>query len=155
MAVKIAFYKAPGTFLDKVIRWWEVGSYAHCEMVLQENTDGTYTIASAVPGIGVCIAENQSLPASDWDFLTVPGDVNKVRAWFEAHAGNAYDYVGLFGFIIRPITIRVRKKFFCSRACLRSLGFKGAWRDDPNAMYDTCSFWANAYSNESVGAPAS
>jgi hypothetical protein len=145
MAVKIAFYKAPGSLLDKVIRWWEVGPYAHCEMILHENADGTYTIASAVPGTGVRIAENQSMPVSDWDFVTVPGDVGQVRAWFEAHAGDAYDYVGLLGFILRPVTFIIRKKYFCSRACLRSLGFQGAWRIDPNAMFDFMSFFAKAY----------
>ncbi|SAK83319.1 hypothetical protein AWB81_04197 [Caballeronia arationis] len=142
MAVKIAFYKGSGSFLDKVIRWWEIGRYAHCEMILQENDDGTYTIASAKPGVGVRIAENQSLPDSDWDFLTVPGDVSQVRAWFVAHAGESYDYVGLLGFILRPVTFFIRKKFFCSRACLRSLGVKGAWRVDPNGMYDFMSFCA-------------
>jgi hypothetical protein len=142
MAVKIAFYKGSGSFLDKIIRWWEVGPYAHCEMILQENTDDTYTIASAVPGTGVRIAENQSLAASDWDFVTVPGDVAQVRAWFETHVGEAYDYVGLLGFIVRPITFIIHKKFFCSRACLRSLGYHGAWRIDPNVMYDFMAFCA-------------
>jgi hypothetical protein len=142
MAVKIAFYKAPGTVLDKLIRWWEVGQYAHCEMILQENADGTYTIASAVPGVGVRIAENQSLPETDWDFVTIPGNVSDVRAWFVAHAGEAYDYVGLLGFLARPLTFVIRKKFFCSRACLRSLGFNGAWRIDPNTMYDFATFIA-------------
>lgn len=69
MAVKFAFYKAPGSLLDKAIRWWMRGPYAHVEAILAENADGTYTIASAVPGIGVRIATNQALPASDWDIV--------------------------------------------------------------------------------------
>ncbi|MFM0165654.1 hypothetical protein PQR39_35130 [Paraburkholderia sediminicola] len=142
--MKFAFYKAPGTLLDKLIRWWMRGPYAHVEAILDENADGTYTIASAVPGIGVRIAEKQPLPARDWDIVTGPGDATQARAWFEARAGKAYDYLGLLGFVLRPATIDARDKYWCSEACLLSIGYEGAWREDPNSMYSVVTFAATS-----------
>lgn len=138
--MKFAFYKGAGTLLDSAIRWWMRGPYAHVEAILSDNGDGTYTIASSVPGIGVRIAENQSLPASDWDIVDGPGDVDEARAWFDERNGAAYDYLGLLGFVIRPATGVDRGKYWCSEACLRAIGFPGAWRFDPNAMYGVVSF---------------
>jgi hypothetical protein len=139
--MKFAFYKAPGSIFDKLIRWWMRGPYAHVEAILEDNGDGSYTIASSVPGTGVRIATNQTLPERDWDIVDGPGDVAAARAWFEAHNGAAYDYIGLLGFVIRPVVGYVRKKFCCSRACLLSIGFPGSWRFDPNAMYDAVAFF--------------
>lgn len=139
--MQFAFYKAPGSFLDKAIRFWMRGQYSHVEAILAFNTDGTFTCASSVPGVGVRIA-NIALPSSDWDIIEAPGDVVAARAWFEKHQGAAYDYIGLFGFIIRPAIQHTRKKYWCSQAVLRSIGYKGAWRDDPNSTADVLNFMA-------------
>ncbi len=137
--MKFAFYKASGSFLDKGIRFYMRGDYSHVEAILSENPDGTYECASAVPGSGVRIA-NITLPASDWDIIEAPGDVVASRAWFETHNGAAYDYIGLFGFVLRPAIECIKNKYWCSQACLESIGFIGAWREDPNSMYDLLSF---------------
>jgi hypothetical protein len=137
--MKFAFYKGRGTLLDRAIRWWMRGSYAHVEAVIADNGDGTYLCASSVPGTGVRIA-NIALPASDWDIVDGPGDVAGARAWFEARVGKAYDYLGLLGFVLRPATIDVRDKYWCSEACLLAIGYAGAWREDPNSMYDFITF---------------
>lgn len=136
MAVKFAFAKNPSTLLDKLICWWMNGNYFHSEVILAENADGTYTIASSVPGTGVRTAVNQSLPAADWDIVEGPGDVTAATAWFQAHDGEAYDWLGLFGFFLRPLTLLTRKKWWCSNADLASVGMtSSAWRFDPNSMY--------------------
>ena len=137
--MKYAFYKASGTFIDKMIRLWMRGPYAHVEAILEEFPDGTYTIASSVPGIGVRTTR-QTLPASDWDIVEGPGDIEQSKAWFAEKDGAAYDYVGLFGFVLRPVTIEERNKYWCSEAILLSIGYKGAWREDPNSMYNVIRF---------------
>jgi hypothetical protein len=142
--VKFAFYKASGSLLDRAIRLWMRGEYSHVEAILSENEDGTYTIASSVPGTGVRIAENQSLPASDWDIVDGPGDAATARAWFEARAGKAYDYLGLFHFIVQPADFESKDKYFCSEACLLSIGYDGAWREDPNSAYNVVRFARHA-----------
>lgn len=32
--VQLAFYKAKGDWVDKVIRWWTSSKYSHCEVVI-------------------------------------------------------------------------------------------------------------------------
>jgi hypothetical protein len=140
MGMKFAFYKGNATFLDKLICWWMRGDYSHVEAILDEEEGGTYTIASSVPGTGVRIATGQSLPASDWDIVDGPGEVAAARAWFEARVGKAYDYLGLFHFIVQPADIESKDKYFCSEACLLSVGYDGAWREDPNSAYNVVRF---------------
>lgn len=137
--IKFAFFKGKGTIIDALIRTFMRGPYAHVEAILEEYDDGTYLIASSVPGIGVRTTR-QALPASDWDIIEGPGDVAQSKAWFVAHDGAAYDYIGLFGFVLRPVTIEERGKFWCSEAILLSIGYKGAWREDPNSMYNVIQF---------------
>lgn len=131
-----AFYKGNASLMDKLISLWMRGPYSHCECILKDNGDGTYVIASSKPGVGVRITTS-TLPASDWDFLEAPADVNLVYGWFNEHAGAAYDYVGLFTFIAHPILIGQRNKFWCSEACALAAGYVGAQREDPNSLYNT------------------
>jgi hypothetical protein len=136
MAVKFAFAKNPTTLKDKFICWWRHGSYYHSEVILAENADGTYTIASSVPGTGVRTAYNQALSPNEYDIIEGPGDVKDALAWFAAHNGEAYDWFGLLGFVFSPVKDVARNKWWCSNADLSSVGMTdSAWRFDPNTMY--------------------
>lgn len=136
MAVKFAFAKNPKTLKDKFICWWRHGPYYHTEVILTENADGTYTIGSAVPGVGVRIAYNQTLPADEYDIIAGPGDVGSAQAWFTAHEGEGYDWLGLLGFVFSPIKDISKNKWWCSEADLAAVGMdESAWRFDPNTMY--------------------
>ena len=139
MAVKFAFFRGKGTIVDRLICFWMRGEYSHCECILADNGDGTYLCASSVPGIGVRIASIE-LPPSDWDIIEGPGDVAAAHVWFLDRVGKAYDYIGLLGFIFRPVTIDARDKYWCSEACLLAIGFESAWRYDPNAMAELIAF---------------
>lgn len=137
--MKIAFYKASGSLFDKVIRFWENGPFSHCEVILSgPDVSGNFEIASSEPGVGVRIT-TKPLPSSDWEILEVEGDIDQVRAWFKQHDGAAYDYVGILGFVFRPVP-QGKRKFFCSEAIGRALGIIDAWRYDPNALYSTLSY---------------
>lgn len=141
MAVKFAFYKAQGTLLDRLIRWWMRGSYSHMEVVLADNGDGTFLCASSAPGVGVRIV-SMELPERDWDIVEGPGDAAQAHAWFAERINAPYDYIGLLGFILRPVTGDTRGKYWCSQACLEAIGYPGAWREDPNSAYDVVTFSA-------------
>ncbi len=136
MAVKFAFAKNPTALKDKFICWWRHGPYFHSEVILAENADGTYTIASSVPGTGVRTAYNQSLPAAQWDIIEGPGDVGNAEEWFKEHNGEGYDWFGLLGFVFSPIKDVSPNKWWCSNADLTAVGMAAsAWRFDPNSMY--------------------
>lgn len=132
--MKLAFYKGRGTLFNRIVCWWQRGPYSHVEVVLATRTDGTYECASSVPGVGVRIA-TKALPAADWDFIDYPADVGSVRAWFAAHAGAGYDYLGIFGFIVRPVGGEPGR-YFCAEAIATALGIDEPWRLDPNGFAD-------------------
>ncbi|HXP50995.1 MAG TPA: hypothetical protein VN922_13640 [Bacteroidia bacterium] len=133
--MKFAFYKAHNSVFDALIRWWENGTYSHVEAILEEFDDGvTFTIASSKPGIGIRTT-TQILPASDWDIIEAPGDVESVTKWFKDRDGAKYDYLGILGMIIRPVEAETDRRYFCSEAVGESLGISEAWRFDPNGLY--------------------
>lgn len=132
--MKFAFYKGRGTLIDRLIRWWQRGPYSHVEAVLADNADGTFECASAMRGTGIRIA-SIALPATDWNFVEAPGDVDVVRAWFAARAGAGYDWLGVFGFVLRPVG-QEAGRYFCSEAIAAALGVSEPWRFDPNGLAD-------------------
>jgi len=149
--MKFAFFKAKGTLLDAAIRWWMRGTYSHVETVLEDFEDGTFLIASSVPGIGVRTTRIP-LPASDYDVVDGPGDVEAARDWFALDTGKPSDYIGLFGFLVRPAIGANRTKFWCSEACLQAIGFPDPWRYDPNAMHDVISYAGKLAASSTTGA---
>jgi hypothetical protein len=138
--MKFAFSKK-NSLLGKIIKWWDRGPYEHVECILQENADGTYTIASSEPGVGVRTLTNQTLPASDWDIIEVASaDLAAAKGWFIAHNGESYYYLGLFGFVVRPAVGGSKDEWFCSEACMTAaFNIPQSWRYSPNAMYDVLS----------------
>lgn len=132
--MRIAFYKGRGTVLDRAIRWWQRGTYSHVEAVLVDNGDGTFECASSVPWTGVRIA-SIPLPHDEWDVLEIAADVDTVRGWFQAHAGAGYDWLGVFGFVMRPVGTEPGR-YFCSEAIATALGIRESWRLDPNGFAD-------------------
>jgi hypothetical protein len=138
MALKFAFKKNPTALKDRLICLWRHGHYYHSEVILAENPDGTYTIASSVPGVGVRTAYNQTLSADEWDILDGPGDPVRAAAWFTAHDGEAYDWFGLLGFFMSPIKDVAKKKWWCTNADMEAAGMtQESWRYDPNLLAAT------------------
>lgn len=140
--MKFAFYKAKGSLFDYAIRFWEKGPYSHCEVILSgPDYLGQYLIASSVPGTGVRITRS-TMPDSDWDFVDVPLTADQeayVTEWFWKHKGASYDYMGILGFIFRPVKDE-KSKYFCSEALGHAIQLKHPWRFDPNALYDILTF---------------
>ena len=128
----IAFYKAPGTWTDKLIRFWMKGPYSHCEIRM---VDG-YCYSSSLRDGGVRCKPIYLDPA-DWDLvnLNIPLDQQAgVAHWFNVNIGKKYDLLGLVGFLFRP-QAGSRDSYFCSEACAAALGVIDPWRFDPNALY--------------------
>ena len=137
--MKFAFFKGGGTLLDKGIRWWERGPYSHVEAILGEVEEGRYQIASSVPGTGVRITIS-ALPSDQWDIIEGPGDEQLAKSWFLKHNGAPYDYLGLLGFVLRPVVTEDKSKFWCSEAVGAAIGLDEPWRFDPNTLADVIRF---------------
>lgn len=128
MAFRIAFYKGEETWLGQLIRWWDNGPYSHCELVFSDGTWGTAYYKGGV------LLRPRLVSPDDWDFIELPAHLEPAaRAWFEAHEGKSYDYLGLLRFVFDFLSPS-RDKWFCSRACADALGMTEGWRNTPNEL---------------------
>lgn len=140
--MKVAFYKGtrPGLqgIFNVLVRWWTGGPYSHCEVILIEYPDGTVLCGSASQLDGGVRLKRMALNPARWDVLSLPkGEEERVQAWFEQHLGRGYDYLGLLGFLVRPIKGR-SKRWFCSEAVAAAVGMPEAWRFCPNTLAALC-----------------
>ena len=72
-----------------------------------------------------------------------------IKAWFVRESGRKYDYLAWLGFLFR----RERgsdSKWFCSEAIADCLGYRDAWRFDPNTLFVVLRR-ANDFNNKKVG----
>jgi hypothetical protein len=131
--MKIAFYKStrPGIsgVYNRLVRWWDQGSYSHCELVF---SDGMSASSSYADG-GVRF-KNIEYSADNWDLFDLPEEYElDARSWFDKHAGQKYDLIGnirfAFGFLNTP-----EDRWFCSEAIASALNVSEPWRVSPNGM---------------------
>ena len=134
MVMHVAFYKAPGTAIDKLIRWWTRGPHSHCELVFELVADGPSLCVSSSPRDGGVRSKRIMLDAESWDIVAVDADVAAAWAWAAEHAHEGYDALGLAGFVWRP-EAGDRRKWFCSEAVAAMLGYPQSWRFDPCALH--------------------
>ncbi|MBA4009087.1 MAG: hypothetical protein C0486_09955 [Erythrobacter sp.] len=130
--MRLAFYKGrrsgfAGLF-DTAVRWWTRGPYSHVELVFP---DGIAASSSNRDG-GVRF-KRIDFAADRWDFVEIGGDEAAAEAWFDAHYGAGYDYLGLFGFVWRP-EAGDNRRWFCSEAIAAALGYRDPWRFCPNTL---------------------
>ena len=130
----VAFYKAPGTLTDKLIRHWLRGPYSHCELVFELVDNGPSLCISSSPRDGGVRSKRIMLDSESWDIVAVDADVAAAWAWAAEHAHEGYDLMGLIGFAWRPESGE-QNKWFCSEAVAAMLGYPQSWRFDPDLLY--------------------
>jgi hypothetical protein len=130
--MKAAFYKGKHRLFNKLVSWWDRGQYSHMELVYE---NGEASSSSFMDG-GVRFKSIQ-FNDSRWDFIELPRelfDADASRNWFILHLGQKYDFAGLIRFAWGALSHR-KTKYFCSEACLASLGISEPWRFTPNAAH--------------------
>lgn len=115
--MKMAFYKGPGTWLDKLIRFVTRSDYSHCEIAI-----GGYCWSSSARDNGVR-QRYINLQSGHWDVIDIQGDEVTTLAWFKEQEGAGYDWLGLIRTVI-PFFPHSSSKWFCSEACGTALGLR-------------------------------
>lgn len=128
--MQLAFYKAPGTLADRLVRLVTGSQYSHCELII----NGT-ACSSSIRDKGVRVKTIYLDPAK-WDVVEVDADVTVAWNWFATHAGQSYDFLGVFRFVIPFIGHRTGK-WFCSEACAAAMGLPDAWAYSPQDLFET------------------
>jgi hypothetical protein len=137
--LRAAFYKGthpglPGAY-NRGVRWWTRSPYSHVELVFD---DGMAASSSAMDG-GVRFKAIDFDPAL-WDFVPLPAALAPAaRAWFAAHAGAGYDYMGNVHFVLSAIG-NDAGRWFCSEAVGAALGMPDPERFDPGTLHAALTF---------------
>jgi hypothetical protein len=126
--MQLAFYHGRGTWLDRLIRLWLRGRFSHVELVLDDGT-----CWSSSPRDGGVRAAHIDLDPARWTLVPVAGDEARALALFTRHDGARYDWLGVFGFVLRPLG-GDGGRWFCSEICAAALGWPDPWRFCPNTL---------------------
>ena len=133
--MKLAFYKGKQRLFNRLVAWWTRGPYSHVELVFGPAKDGRYVCGSASHTDGGVRIKTIALTPDKWDVFDVDvGNAEAAKNWFSSHWADGYDYLGLFGFVLRR-GLQSRQRWFCSEAVAAALGFFEPWRYDPNALF--------------------
>jgi len=126
----LAFYKAKGNFIDRLIRFWTIGPYSHVEII---DEDG-YMYSSSPRDKGVRKKAHEFNP-DKWDYVEVEINPKILEEFYEETKGESYDLIGILGFVI-PVKDRTNR-WFCSEWCsnvLKISGHKAMWKQEPSKI---------------------
>lgn len=127
--IRVAFRFGDTRRFARLISWWDGSDVAHCE-VAGYWTGDVHECVSASWLDGGVRAKNMPLPADKWRIYEMAGDPRHVDAWLGEHDGQGYDWLGLLGFMWRPIRGMLGRKL-CSEACAEMVGIRDGWRFGP------------------------
>ena len=130
--VRLAFYKAPGTLFDRLIRWRTGSPYSHVEIVL---SSGWYTSSNRDGGVRRSDAYRNP---DSWDFVEVIADAARVIQLYARTQGQGYDWLGIAGQAVGIPRIHSAGRWTCSEWCAEALGLSRAYR------YTPADLWAHA-----------
>ena len=148
--IRVAFYKAPGRWEDRLIRWWTGGPYSHCELVIGV-ADGVMHCASSSGRDGGVRAKAIPAKLHHWDVVEVPWAVAPYKVGDPIRDDGArYDWMGLALSQVFASGRHSPSRWFCSEWVARELGLPHPSRYSPNALYDTLAF-LNAVTSPKVG----
>lgn len=129
----VALYKAKGLIGNRLISWWD-GSYSHGELVYYDKKEqATYGLSSSMRDGGVR-AKKIVFKKDNWDFVDIKClgiDAEEAFQKTKERQGLVkYDYLGISGFVARPIQ-EDPDKMFCTEWIATLLGWTQPWRLSP------------------------
>ena len=127
--MKVAFYKGRKRIFNRLVSWWTRSPYSHVELIL----DNGLSVSSSFMDGGVRYKRIVFDPDL-WDIIEIHAETPDIAAKINARYGDAYDWRGLIGFVIRPIKDD-RNKMFCSEFLMHLIGYDETWRFDPGTTY--------------------
>ena len=117
MCAYLAFYKGPGNWMDRLVRWWTGSVYSHCEVVIDD-----YWYSASYQDSGVRCKYMAEYKEEHWDFVQVEVNEKKFHELFDKAEGKGYDWLGIFLTEVVPMGIEDRGKWYCSEFCARAVG---------------------------------
>jgi hypothetical protein len=131
----VAFYKAPGDWMDKLIRLTTRSIYSHCELLIEAPDPARATRAISSSGRDGGVREDLIQFYSDrWDIIEIEWAPHDAAAMARIHLGADYD---LYGAVCSQFPILRREqdsRWFCSELIAWSLGLSQPETLSPGAL---------------------
>lgn len=138
--IALAFYKAPGTMADRVIRTVTRSAFSHVELVdLRTLRDavGDRPIARCLSSSGRdggVRAKEIELARERWDLVPAEWAPLGAIAAIERELGAGYDWRGLALSQLVALRMHSRRRWFCSEICGHALGLTNPHELSPGAL---------------------
>ena len=135
--MKLAFYKANSTFVDKVIGWATKSPYTHVELVL-ENQDYEKGKMWCIGSSGRDGGVRKKLIKMDldkWEIVDCPWLGEKHQILLETQLGKKYDMKGIILSQMLSLSRHKKSRWFCSELIAWSLELGNPQRVSPGDLY--------------------
>ena len=112
MVIKVAFYKADGDWINRIVRWWTKSRYSHAELVMPDGL--TWIGISPFKGSLLRAKEKKYFSSLEWDFVELEvteQQIYVINEFYEATKGLPYDWAGMLLSQCLPFHIKQKEKF--------------------------------------------
>ncbi len=140
MLLYLAFYKAPGTWVNRLIRVVTRSPYSHVELVFPG--EGCFSADSRE--LKAVRFKTMPLPAEKWDVVEIPctdAQANAAMEFCLEERNAPYDWLGVARFVL-PFFRQHPQAWFCSEVCAAALQCAGllpaglkSWKLSPADLY--------------------
>jgi len=115
MIIKVAFYKAEGDWINRIVRWWTKSNYSHAELIMPDGL--TWIGISPFKGSLLRAKEKRYFSTLEWDFVEIEvteEQIYVINEFYESTKGAPYDWVGMLLSQCLPFHIKQKEKWYCS-----------------------------------------
>jgi len=137
--IKVAFYKGPGDWKNKIIRWWTKSPYSHAELVMPDNF--TWIGISPLLTSTVSARKKVDFDLDNWHFVEIeitPEQRNVILDFYKETEGCKYDWIGMLLSQFVPFHVKRRGKWYCSEWIAYALRIAGVIDWKTIKLYDRC-----------------
>ena len=111
----MAFYKAKGSWINAVVRWWTKSVYSHAELIMPDgiNWIGISPFLKSRVSRRIVLDYNPS----EWDIIEInitPEQRDIILEFYRETRGDRYDWFGMLLSQFLPCKIKHRKRWYCS-----------------------------------------
>jgi len=117
MRIRVAFYKARGSWWNSIVRWWTRSEYSHAELVMPDEI--TWISISPFLSSRVESREKKEYDEKVWDFIDFfisEKEYHEIEDFYEETKGSKYDWVGMIVSQFLPSGLKLTnvRKWYCS-----------------------------------------
>lgn len=131
MKIQVAFYKADGDILNKIVRLWTKSIYSHAELVFPETK--TWMGITPLLKSKINAVKKTTYNPDEWDFVELEiseKQYENIMEFYEYTKGHGYDWIGMLLSQFLPCKIKHNHRWYCSEWIAYALRISGIidWR---------------------------